>query len=433
MRAFFLKKMLKNMHKYILMSLIFCLLSMCIGSQTNIDTVIISGNKKTKNYIIEREILHPINSPLDSLVLKEDINRLYNLGIFSTVDINIENNIYYVNLVESFSILPDLVIDYSEIEKEWSYGLGLAHINFLGLNQSLYFGGAFIGNQKWFALSLYNPWVYGDHISLRTILYNRFAENPFYDFSYNETYFLAESGFYRGLNNKFEFGLSFYKNKKHTIFDANMMPENEQNHYRYVNIDFNYQYDTRDIYKDPLKGSLFEISTGYQKSLTDNSSDIAQLSISFDKFFLLKSKYLHQPVISYSILGLFKIPNFSKLPVHEYEYLGGEDFVRGYSSFPDEYPDDFSKNIEVSSILYSHLELQSTILRKRDYGNIEFGMDGVLFINSGIGSKQFDNFSSDNLLVGYGFGFKFFITGPPPISLMFGFNPYGQSYTHFSN
>ena len=62
-----------------------------------------------------------------------------------------------------------------------------------------------------------------------------------------------------------------------------MMPENEQNHYRYVNIDFNYQYDTRDVYKDPLKGSLFEISTGYQKSLTDISSDIAQLSISFNK------------------------------------------------------------------------------------------------------------------------------------------------------
>ena len=42
-----------------------------------------------------------------------------------------------------------------------------------------------------------------------------------------------------------------------------------------------------------------------------------------------------------------KIPNFSKLPIHEYEYLGGEDFVRGYSSFPDDFPNDFQKNIEV--------------------------------------------------------------------------------------
>ena len=56
------------------------------------------------------------------------------------------------DLVESFFIIPDLVIDYSEIARKWSYGLGLAHLNFMGLNQELYLGGAFIG-EKWFAIS----------------------------------------------------------------------------------------------------------------------------------------------------------------------------------------------------------------------------------------------------------------------------------------
>ena len=130
-----------------------------------VDTIIINGNKQTKDHIIKREILHSMNTPIDSLVMLEDINRLYNLGIFSTVDINIENNAYNINVVESFAMLPDLVIDYNENLKKWSYGLGLAHINFLGLNQNLYIGGAFIG-EKWFAISLYNPWIYGDHISL---------------------------------------------------------------------------------------------------------------------------------------------------------------------------------------------------------------------------------------------------------------------------
>ena len=395
-----------------------------------IDTIIINGNKNTKDYIIKREILHPIHTSIDSLVLLEDINRLYNLGIFSTVDINVENNVYNINVIESFSILPDLVIDYSEILNKWSYGLGLAHINFLGLNQNLYIGGAFIG-EKWFAISLNNPWLYGDHISLRTVLYNRFSENPFYDFSFNETYFLAEPGFYKGLNNKFQFGLSYYKNKKHRIDEP--LPLSEEDLYRYLNLDLSYQYDTRDVYRDPSKGHLFEITAGYSKSLISRNYDITHLNLSFSKFFLLESKYLHEPVFSYQIYTLLKFPNFNQLPIHEYEYLGGEDFIRGYSSFPDEYPDNFDKNIEVSNIIYNHLELQSTILKKRDYGRIEFGVDGLLFINSGIGSKEFNSFSLNNLLVGYGFGFKFFITGPPPISLTFGFNPYGQSYTHFSD
>ena len=392
-----------------------------------VDTIIISGNKKTKDYIIKREILHPMYTSLDSLVMIQDINRLYNLGIFSTVDINAIDNAYHVNLVESFSIIPDLVIDYSEILDQWSYGLGLAHINFLGLNQNLYVGGAFIGD-KWFALSLYNPWVYGDHVSLKTILFNRFSDNPFYDFSFNETYFLVESGFYNGLNNKFQFGLSFYKNKKDEKYSIDPLPSNEKDLYKYINIEFNYQYDTRDVYKDPLKGSLFEISTGYSKSLSSNTSDVSHFNISFQKFFLLESKYLHEPVFSYQIYTLLKFPDFNQLPIHEYEYLGGEDYVRGYDSFSlDQY------NIENSNIFYNHFELQSTILKKKDYGKIEFGVDGLLFLNSGIGSKRIDTFSLDNLLVGYGFGFKFFITGPPPISLMFGFNPYGESYTHFSN
>ena len=123
-----------------------------LAYQNQVDSIIIIGNKNTKDHVVFREILHPVNNALDSTILNEDINRLYNLGIFSSVDIKLENNIYKVNLVESFFIIPDLVIDYSEIARKWSYGLGLAHLNFMGLNQELYLGGAFIG-EKWFAIS----------------------------------------------------------------------------------------------------------------------------------------------------------------------------------------------------------------------------------------------------------------------------------------
>mgnify|MGYP000476027505 CR=1 FL=1 len=91
------------------------LLTLCFSNY--IDTIIISGNKKTKEYVIEREILQSSNSYLDSAVLIEDKNRLYNLGIFSTVDISYDKGVYKVDVVESFSTLPDLVIDYSEIKK----------------------------------------------------------------------------------------------------------------------------------------------------------------------------------------------------------------------------------------------------------------------------------------------------------------------------
>lgn len=425
MKAFFFMSIMKII-------LIISILPILLFSNTNlVENITVKGNKKTKEHVIIREVLHPKKEPLDSILLNEDINRLYNLGIFSSVDIEFVNNTYEINVTESFSILPDLVIDYSEITKKWSYGLGLEHINFLGLNKQLYFGGAFVG-QKWFAISLNNPWIYGDHVSFESILYNGFFDNPFYDYRYNETYFLVESGFYKGLNNKFGFGLSYFKNKKHTLSES--LPTNEKDIYRYISFEFDYQYDTRDVYNDPLNGILFGINTRYSISLIKDNSDISQFSLSYEKFSALNFKYLHEPVLSYGFFGLFKFPKFSQLPIHEYKYLGGEDFVRGYSSFPDEYPNNFNKNnIEVSNIVYNFVEIQSTIIKKKDYGKIEFGVDGLLFVNSGIGSREINKLSLNDILVGYGFGFKFFITGPPPISITFGFNPYGQRFTHLEN
>ena len=57
-----------------------------IISQALIITEITSiGHEKTKDYIIKREIQHPIGVPLDSAIAEMDRDRLDNLGIFSYV------------------------------------------------------------------------------------------------------------------------------------------------------------------------------------------------------------------------------------------------------------------------------------------------------------------------------------------------------------
>ncbi len=401
-----------------------------------VNKIDIVGNSKTKEYIIERELLHPMDQALDSLIMIEDVNRLYNLGIFSTVEIQLLDSTYNVNLVESLAIIPDLVIDYSEITETWSYGLGIAHLNFLGLDQEFYFGGAFIG-EKWFALSLNNPWIYGDHVSFETLIYNMFADNPFYNYRYNESLYYSSIGFHKNIYNKFKFSISYYK---HTIKD-DTVPDNVIEEVklkpltnRYFSFGINYQYDKRDVFIDPLNGHLFELNLRYSKDLIRNL-DISQINISFEKYFELELDLLDEPVISYKLSGLFKYPEFNKLPIYEYEYLGGEDYIRGYSSLPQNYPNEsFEDKIICSNVIYNHIEFQTTILKRKDYGKIEFGVDGVLFLNSGLGSNNVNKFNIDNILFGYGFGFKFFITGPPaPISIMFGYNPYGQSYTHLND
>ena len=67
---------------------LFLLLSISILYSNNLYRPIISGieirgNTKTRDYVIKREIIHPLNKPLDSLIVLEDRNRLDNLGLFS--------------------------------------------------------------------------------------------------------------------------------------------------------------------------------------------------------------------------------------------------------------------------------------------------------------------------------------------------------------
>ncbi len=78
-----------NIYSFIRLSVLLLFFS-SVFSQTPIVTNIeFIGQNRTKAYIIEREIQHTINVPLDSLLAEEDRQRLENLGIFSVVTLQI--------------------------------------------------------------------------------------------------------------------------------------------------------------------------------------------------------------------------------------------------------------------------------------------------------------------------------------------------------
>ena len=87
------------------------LLSNIFGQETDsyknpvISAIDIQGLQNTKRYIIEREIQHPLNIPIDSSLVEQDRNRLENLGIFSKVTWN------ELPLEDGTSILNFQVID----------------------------------------------------------------------------------------------------------------------------------------------------------------------------------------------------------------------------------------------------------------------------------------------------------------------------------
>ena len=76
-----------------------------------IDLIQIEGNAKTKEYIILREIKQQLNTAWSEESIKIDKNRIYNLGLFSSVEIDVvtnktDKNIYMITVSEMWYIWP---------------------------------------------------------------------------------------------------------------------------------------------------------------------------------------------------------------------------------------------------------------------------------------------------------------------------------------
>ena len=242
------------MNNLLLLSLFFSF-SICTASL--VESINIVGNYHTQNHIILREIQHPIPGEYDSTLSLEDRNRIYNLGLFSTVEIEQIDSFYTVFLVETFRFYPIPLLDHNEA-KGWSYGGGIAFLNFRGMNQKLTFGGI-IGEEKTYFLDFHDPWTTGDHMSLYGSVYQFFTKNPFYSYNYKEKGFSIGTGFYKKKYHKFNFALTiFYSSIDTSGINIEILEKyaNIPLHYKYISGKLTYRYDTRDIYLDPTVGSL---------------------------------------------------------------------------------------------------------------------------------------------------------------------------------
>ena len=273
--------------------------------------------------------------------------------------------------------------------------------------------------------------------SLELMIYNESSEHFIYNIIEKDKGFFIGSGFYKGDNKKIKLGLN-YNNKlieeDLSVSDKSVEPKYlNQLDFRYIRFIIEYKYDTRDIYIDPHSGILFNIELDNMIGF-DQTQNIYAIEIFFNIY-----KNLHDGIIRYnSIEPVFKYKLFSRtqlsnqdLPIFRKEYIAGQGYVRGYSAIPyNNIIDNPKKRIEVDNFLINTFEIQSTIIKRKEYINkMELGLDIILFADWGVGYNlnKFINFN--NSLIGYGVGAKIFIMGGV-LKLDYAFNPYGGGKLH---
>ena len=401
--------------------------SICTASYIN--NLNILGNEHTQYHIIQRELYHPIPGEYDSVLAAQDRDRIYNLGLFSTVEINQIDSSYSVFVIETFRILPLPLSEYEE-GKGISLGAGIVLLNFRGLNEQLVLGGI-QGKQNTYFFKFEDPWAYGNHGSLSAGISQLNTESAVYNYSYTENDLIIGTGLYKGENHKYKSVIGLQKISLDTVSiqidDYNIYSfDLENKFFNYIISIIKYEYDTRDIYIDPTNGEHLQMTLRPKLGI-DSTSNRMSLNLSYKKYFSLKGLIL-DPVVS--VKSQFLLKYTKDLPVFENEYVGGEGFVRGYSPIIQDNPSQVQSKIEGSQIIYQNLQLQHTLIERRDYNQIEAGIDLVYFVDFGISSRSIKSVNINRVLFGYGFGFRFFISGAGIISIDFGYNPYGSWFIH---
>lgn len=392
-------------------------------SQTNpiVTSINFQGNDVTKDYIIEREIQHPVNVPLDSSIVNEDKNRLLNLGIFNDVRwvaIPGEKGTVELNYIflETWRYLPVVVPQYSETTG-WSLLLGLAIKNFRGRNQSMFLNLSF-GGMDAYGIAFDDPWIMGDHISLYANAWRQEYPHMFLPYDMVETYSNLIFGRYFGYSKKIKAGLEIIRREYQRSEESVILD--------YLSPKISLVYDTRDLYSNPTKGF-------YLIWIVDGKYGFGDENISFTLFSQSYSAYHSlSPGKKPWIIGINGTLNLypGRVPYPRTEYIGGAYTIRGW---PIPNNDIYSSgNFDYRFGLHSwmaSLELRKTIIPTRvPVPGVEYGLDIGFFLDAGAISYTIGTLDDQLPMIGAGFGLRIPMTGYESIRFDYGYAYYNGAW-----
>ncbi len=356
------------------------------------------GNTKTQDFIIEREIKHPINAILDSNMVIDDRNRLDNLGIFSEVNWQItplENGtaILIFTITESIQRTPPIAFPIYDEDTGWSLqGLWFVN-NFRGRNQSLSVAASF-GGKDTYGINIKDPWIFGDHVSFNLNIDNIKYKHRFLNRNIDLNSFRIGFGKWYGENIKsflkFELESKLFK-KEQKIDD-----------YFYTSYQTSIKYDTRDIFWNPGKGILFSQNIYYMNGINPNKLNTTIWRQSYSWFITL-TKFNKKLVFALNSSINRKFGNKNK---YWLDYFGSSRNIRGWS-LPD------SNLYKTENFRFGHESFQTTIELRYEIiqkyatrQGIESGLISILFIDRGLINNHWRMLSNTLPMYGVGVGLR---------------------------
>jgi len=299
-----------------------------------IDSIEITGNETTEDFVILRELTFSIGDTLTPKLAAYNRERIYSLNIFNDVKLipytYNEKNILRIDIKESWYIYPVPFITLKD--KDWkklSYGVAVSLYNFRGRNETLT-GVAALGYDPAFSFSYQNPNIsYNENIIFRlsigygTVTNKSTTAEYLYGNSFEQKNIVSRAsigkrfGKFHWLN--FETGFDYIE----TPFYIKKINASDERIDRTIVIGLSYIYDTRDL-RQYAKNGIYGY-LGYQfKGLGINKINYRVADLDFREYRSFFDKFTAKWRVA------IRHTSGAVIPYYDYSYIGYSERVRGY-------------------------------------------------------------------------------------------------------
>jgi outer membrane protein insertion porin family len=307
------------------------------GDRLFFGRTIISGNNKTRYRVIQRELQNKEGQPYNYALLSRERQKLYKLGLFSDIDIEILDRYDHtqdilMKMQEGNAGSVEFGIGYADYERlRGSFDVG--YRNLWGMNRQASLRLELSTLENRIITQFYEPWFLERPIPFRAfLLYEKRKEINIdtRDTRYRLKRISASAGFEKKFTKhlKAELYYEFSVVKTYDVQPDVVLTKEDRGTLIISGIRPGIVYDTRDNPFYPKKGILTGVSTKITSPLLLSETDFVKAS-----FYLNMYKEIMKRVVLATSFrgGLAKGYNDTdELPLVERFFLGGRNTVRGY-------------------------------------------------------------------------------------------------------
>lgn len=391
------------------------------GNMVYVDRINISGNTKTRDKVIRREMRIGEGDLYSDSRVKLSHRRLYALGFFEdvriTYDVKGSDKVdLNVNVKEGRTGSFSAGIGFSSVEN--FIATAQASIgNFLGYGQVLKFSFEFGSRRQLYNLAFYDNYFLDTYWSAGIELYN--FEYRYVDFSKKSTGGSIRLGYLIGEFTRFYIAYRYEVAQIKSVYGEEGFTVQEG---ATSSLSLIVTRDTRNHPFDPSRGTYTSIRTEFAGGILGGEFDFTKVSFTHRRYYNPLWKF----VIMLGVrVGYGFELHFHRLPYSERYFLGGIDTVRGYDFYslgPERKTllnplDPFSITIFMHSggnkMVVFNTELLFPLIE-------EAGIKWVFFFDAGQTYSEEDPMDLRKLRMGWGFGIRWF-TPIAPFRFEWGF------------